>query len=101
MENRIYRVVMFLSLVPVAMAAGAVPPMNVSVSDSGGKAADEGAVDAKGAFATSTLKPGNYVVQFSSNKAPKGATYAFVVSAGKTKVTANSIAAETLAGGGG
>jgi len=100
MENRIYRVVMFLSLAAVSMAAGAVPPMNVSVSDASGKAAYKGAVDGKGAFATGALKPGNYVVQFSSNKAPKGSTYAFVVSAGKKKVTANAVAAEKLAGGG-
>lgn len=82
------------------MASAAVPSMKVTVSDGSGKSAYKGATDAKGAFATGALKPGNYVVQFSSNNAPKGAKYAFVVSAGKKKVTASAIGAERLAGGG-
>lgn len=81
-------------------AYGALPKMNVSVSDSGGKAAYKGSINAQGVFATPTLQPGSYVVQFSSKDAPKGSQYALVVSAGKKKVTANSIAGEKLAGGG-
>ena len=81
-------------------AYGALPKMNVSVSDSGGKAAYKGSINAQGVFATPTLQPGSYVVQFSSKDAPKGGQYALVVSAGKKKVTANSIAAEKLAGAG-
>ena len=82
------------------MASAAVPSMKVSVSDASGKSAYKGATDAKGAFATGALKPGNYVVQFSSSNVPKGGTYAFVVSAGKKKVVANAIGADRLAGGG-
>lgn len=82
------------------IAFGAVPSMNVTVSDSGGKAAYKGATDTKGNFATGTLKPGGYVVQLNSKSAPKGAKYAVVVSAGKKKVTANAVDAEKLAAGG-
>jgi hypothetical protein len=84
----------------VSMSYGAVPSMNVTVSDSSGKAAYKGATDTKGSFATATLKPGGYVVQLSSKSAPKGTKYAVVVSSGKKKVTANAIEAEKLAAGG-
>jgi hypothetical protein len=92
----------FIALVVAAASAGygAVPQIKVTVADSSGKAAYKGATNAQGVFATGTLKAGSYVVQFSSNNAPKGSQYAFVVSAGKKKVTANAIAAEKLAGGG-
>lgn len=83
----------------VSLASGAVPPMNVTVSDGGGKAAFKGATDAKGTFATGALKPGGYTVQFTSAKAPSG-TYALVVSAGKKKVTASAVAGEKFAKGG-
>jgi hypothetical protein len=84
----------------VSMSYGAVPSMNVTVSDSSGKAAYKGATDAKGTFATGKLQPGGYVVQFNSKSAPKGTTYAMVVSAGKKKVTASAVQAEKLAAGG-
>lgn len=83
-----------------SFAYGSVPAIKIAVSDSSGKSAYKGTTSASGAFATGTLKPGNYVVQFSSTSAPKGAHYALVVSAGKKKVAANSIAAEKLAAGG-
>ena len=83
-----------------SVAFGAVPSMNVTVSDSSGKAAYKGATDTKGSFATGTLKPGGYVVQLTSKNAPKGTKYAVVVSAGKKKVTANAVEAEKLAAGG-
>src|ERR1043166_2033580 len=79
---------------------GAIPPMTVTVSDSSGKAAYKGATNASGVFATGKLQAGNYVVQFNSKSAPKGAQYAMVVSAGKKKVTANAVQAEKLAAGG-
>lgn len=83
-----------------SIAFGAVPSMNVTVSDSSGKAAYKGATDPKGSFATGKLQAGGYVVQFNSKSAPKGATYAMVVSAGKKKVTASAVQAEKLAAGG-
>jgi hypothetical protein len=83
-----------------SIAYGAIPVMNVTVADSGGKAAYKGATNSSGSFATGTLKPGGYVVQFNSKSAPKGSHYALVVSAGKKKVAANAVAAEKLAAGG-
>ena len=82
------------------MAHGSVPPLTVTVSDAGGKATYKGATDANGTFATGKLKAGNYVVQFNSKGALKGRNYALVVSAGKKKVMADSVAGEKFAGGG-
>ena len=100
MKNLIQNSFVVLMLGIASVAFGAVPSMNVTVSDSSGKATYKGATDTKGSFATGTLKPGGYVVQLNSKSAPKGAKYAVVVSAGKKKVTANAIDAEKLAGGG-
>ncbi len=82
------------------VAYGAVPAVDVTVSDVAGKAAFKGTTNASGAFATANLKPGNYVVQFNSKAAPKGSNYALVIAAGKKKVTATAITAEKLAAGG-
>jgi hypothetical protein len=100
MKNLIQNSVAVLMLGLASVAFGAVPPMNVTVSDSSGKAAYKGATDGKGAFATGKLQPGGYVVQLNSKSAPKGSKYAVVVSAGKKKVTANAVDAEKLAAGG-
>lgn len=100
MNNLIRNAVASLFLAVACLAYGAVPALNVTVSDSGGKAAFKGATNAKGSFATAKLKPGNYIVQFNSNSVAKGGLYALVVSAGTKKVVANGIAAEKLAGGG-
>ena len=84
-----------------AVAYGAVPAMNVTVSDASGKAAFKGTTNANGTFATANLKPGNYVVQFNSKSAAaKGSQYALVVSAGKKKVSANAVPGEKFTGGG-
>ena len=91
---------MFFLLVGAAIAWGGIPPVNVLVSDKGGKAAFKGATNTSGAFATSKLQPGNYVVQFNSSSAElKGKQYAIVVSAGSKKVSAN-VAGDKFAGGG-
>jgi hypothetical protein len=83
------------------IAFGSIPPMTVTVSDAGGKASFKGMTDAKGAFATATLPPGNYVVQFNSNSGTvKGSHYSVVVSAGKKKVSANAVPGEKFTGGG-
>jgi len=100
MKNLIQNSFVVLMLGIASVAFGAVPSMNVTVSDSSGKAAYKGATDTKGSFATGTLKPGGYVVQLTSKNAPKGTKYAVVVSAGKKKVTANAVEAEKLAAGG-
>lgn len=79
---------------------GAVPPISVTVSDSG-KVAFKGTTNASGTFSTPSLKPGNYVVQFnSSNGAMKGNRYTIVVSAGAQKISADAVSAEKFAGAG-
>ena len=44
------------------MAFGAVPAMNVTVSDASGKAAFKGMTNANGVFGTAKLAPGSYTV---------------------------------------
>ena len=101
MKNMIRSAVVSLLFIATCIVQGAVPAMNVTVSDAGGKAAFKGTTDTKGTFATAKLKPGNYVVQFISNSAAvKGNQYAIVVSAGTKKVAANAVPGEKLAGGG-
>jgi hypothetical protein len=100
MKNMIRNTFLSLLLMAVSLAYGAVPAVNVIVSDAGGKAAYKGATNTTGAFATAKLEPGNYTVQFNSNNAElKGKQYALVVSAGKKKVSAN-VAGEKFARGG-
>jgi hypothetical protein len=85
----------------LSSAHGGIPGINVIVSDSSGKAAFKGVTGADSTFATSSLPPGDYVIQFrSTNAALKGNQYLLVVSAGKKKVIADAVAGEQLAGGG-
>jgi hypothetical protein len=99
MKKMMRSTLLFLVLT-AGVAYGAVPAVNVTVSDSGGKAAFKGSTNAKGTFATASLKPGNYAVQFSSASAMKGTTYTIVVSAGTKKVSAAGVAGEKFAKGG-
>jgi hypothetical protein len=99
MKKLIYSAVMLF--VGAGMASAAIPSLNVTVSDSSGKAAFKGAVNAKGSFATGALKPGEYVVQFQSRGGDtKGSHYAVVISAGTKKVTADSLDGSKFAAGG-
>jgi hypothetical protein len=101
MKNMLRITLLPFLLVAASIAYGGVPPMNVTVSDASGKAAFKGTTNGSGAFATSNLKAGNYVVQFNSKgAAAKGSHYAIVVSAGQKKVTAAAVPAEKFAGGG-
>jgi hypothetical protein len=86
-------------LIGGATAAYAAPSMSVTVSDPGGKVAYKGNTSGNGTFATGALAPGDYTVQFRGG-AKKGETYAIVVSAGKQKVTANSVDGSQLGGAG-
>ena len=100
MKNLIRNTLLSLLLMAASLAYGAVPAVNVIVSDAGGKAAYKGATNTTGAFATAKLQPGNYTVQFNSSSAElKGKQYALIVAAGKKKVSAN-VAGEKFAGGG-
>jgi hypothetical protein len=97
----IVRTFVALLFATASLAFGALPQLTVTVADSGGKPAYKGATNAQGTFATGTLKPGQYVVQFNAKSAAvKGGSYALVVSAGTKKVMADSVAGEKFAGGG-
>ena len=101
MKNLFSAIGLCLFLVVAAGANGAIPPVNVTVSDAGGKLAYKGATKNNGAFATEKLQPGKYVVQFSSkNAALKGGSYSVVVSAGTKKVVANGVAGDKFLAGG-
>ena len=101
MKNMIRSAVASFLLVAACMAFGAVPAMNVTVSDASGKAAFKGTTNANGVFATAKLTPGNYTVQLASQSAEvKGKHYAIVVAAGKKKVSAGAVPGEKFARGG-
>ena len=101
MKNLFSAVGLCLFLIVAAVANGGIPPVNVTVSDAGGKAAFKGATKSNGAFSTEKLQPGKYVVQFSSkNAALKGGSYSIVVSAGTKKVVANGVAGDKFLAGG-
>lgn len=99
--KHLLRVLPFILASLAATAAfGAVPPIGVTVLDSGGNVAFKGATSADGQFSAGKLTAGHYVVQFSSKSAPKNSQYGFVVSAGQKKVTSNAVGAEMLHGAG-
>jgi hypothetical protein len=101
MKNPLPKFGLCLLLVAASVANAGVPPMNVTVSDSTGKAAFKGVTKSEGDFATAKLQPGNYVVQFTSkNSSVKAGQYSIVVAAGKKKVVANAVAGEKFLGGG-
>ena len=82
-------------------AHGDVPAMDVTVFNSAGKVAFRAPVSAKASFATRTLAPGRYVVQFNAKSAAaKNNQYLLVVSAGEKKVIAANVPGETFLGGG-
>jgi len=99
MKNLIRNTALSLFL-SAGLAYGAVPSLNVTVSDAHGKAAFKGATNSKGTFSTSKLTPGNYVVQFQSPSGGVTGNYAIVVSAGSKKVSAAGVAGEKFAKGG-
>ena len=99
MKNLLLQLCLFLVVASVANAA--VPPLNVTVSDSAGKTAFKGTTKSEGDFATAKLQPGSYVVQFTTtNSAVKNGQYSIVVGAGTKKVVANAVAGEKFLGGG-
>jgi hypothetical protein len=100
MKNMIRSTVMSLLFVAASIVYGSVPALNVTVSDASGKGAFKGTTNAKGTFATAKLKPGNYLVQFSSPSGAMKGNYTIVVSAGMKKVSANGIAGEKFGKGG-
>ncbi len=101
MKNIIRGAVASFLFIAAGMAFGAIPAINVTVSDAGGKAAFKGTTNANGVFATAKLTPGNYTVQLASQSSGvKGKSYAIVVAAGKKKVSAGAVPGEKFARGG-
>ena len=90
-----------LVLITASMARAGDPAIGVCVSDHTGKVAFKGVTYVNAPFVTPSLAAGNYVVQFTSSSASlNGFQYLLVVSAGATKVFANSVAAEKFGHGG-
>lgn len=100
MKNLSRNLLLFVGLFAATVALGAVPPLNVTVSDAAGKAAFKGSTDKSGAFTTAKVKPGSYVVQFNSPGGALKGNYSIVVAAGVKKVSAAGITAEKFAKGG-
>src|SRR2546423_2291353 len=90
--------VLSLFLAIACMVYGAVPPLNVTVSDASGKVAFRGKTDASGTFSTEKIKPGTYDVQFTSPSAITG-NYSIKVSSGMKHVSASRIAGEKFVKG--
>jgi hypothetical protein len=85
----------------VSVANAATAPMSVTVTK-GDKVVYNGSTNASGVFSTGKLEPGNYVVQFNSKSAAavKNEQFTLVVSAGKKKVSADTVAGEKFTAGG-
>jgi hypothetical protein len=84
-----------------SLAYAGVPPLEVTVFDTSGKVGFKGAANADGTFATASLQPGHYVVQFNTKSAAaKRNQFLVVVSAGKKKVVATGVPGETFMGSG-
>ena len=99
--NKFVRSVFAVLLGITATTYGAVPAMEVTVSDPAGKVAFKGTTTAAGTFATGNLQPGSYVVQFKAkSQAAKENQYLVVVSAGKKKVVAEAVPGEKFIAGG-
>ncbi|MDQ6624199.1 MAG: T9SS type A sorting domain-containing protein [Verrucomicrobiota bacterium] len=100
MKN-LLRNALFTAVLAMASLAYGAAPINVTVSNPSGKVVARMQTDSKGAFGTGTLPAGQYIIQLNSkDSSMRGAHYTIVVSAGKKKVSAESIAGEKLAGAG-
>lgn len=85
----------------LALDAGGVPNVEVTVSDATGRLIYRGRTDSNGVFATSQAPAGNYVIQFKAkNAAITRNDYAIFAAAGHQRVVADAIAGAKFAGGG-
>lgn len=95
------RSVLCLALSLAASSAFAIPSMKVTVFDAAGKPAFQGATGREGSFSTGRLNPGRYIVQFNAQPAAvTGQNFALIISSGKKKVVAESVAGAKFTGGG-
>jgi hypothetical protein len=98
MKNLIRGAFLSLCFALAFTAYGAVPPLNVTVSDASGKLVFRGKTDTQGTFTTDKIKPGVYDVQFTSAGAITG-KYSIKVSAGVKHISAAGIAGDQFAKG--
>jgi hypothetical protein len=101
MSKIIVRSLFLLFALGAPLAYATAPAINICVSDGAGKVAFKGVASVNAPFVTNNLAAGNYVVQFNaSDSTLRGHQYLLVVSAGRTKVSASSVAAEKFGQGG-
>ena len=80
---------------------GGIPALQVTVFDADQKVAFQGPLGSDGSFATGSLSPGKYVVQFKARyTAAKNNLHLLVVSAGNKKVIAAAVPGQKFTGGG-
>ena len=91
--------ILILSLFVASAALAAPSNIAVTVSDASGKVAFKGRLKPDGTFATSKLASGNYTVQFKADSAPAG-NHALIISAGKEKVSSESVPGTKFTNGG-
>jgi len=88
-------------LLGLATAHGGVSSMNVTVFDANSKVVFRGPMSANATFATPSLQPGDYVVQFNAEKREViNNRYLLVVSASSKKVIATDVAGGKFITGG-
>jgi len=100
MKNMVRHSLILFVFFAASVALAGAPAMNVIVSDANGKGAFRGRTNAEGVFSTGKLAPGNYVVQFNSSDAARNKQYLLVLSAGRKKVAADSVAGAKFGGSG-
>ena len=76
------------------------PPIDVTITNAGGKLVMKGQTNPNGIFSVGKVAAGDYVVQFKCESGELSGQYAVVVSAGKKKVSAGAVAAEQFRKGG-
>jgi hypothetical protein len=97
----LFRAGLICLLLFVVSGAYAIPPMKVSVYQGKSRPVYQGTTNADGTFAAARLRPGHYVVQFSSkNEAFQGDQFLLILVAGKQTLISNAIPGEKFAAAG-
>lgn len=99
MKTALRSLILLCAFFTASISFGGVSPVKVTVFTSNGVVAFTGTTDSNGTFATPSLAPGRYIVQFNSKNLQDN-SYAIVISAGEKKVVANSVLGQQFAGGG-
>ena len=82
-------------------AYAGVSRFEVTVIDATGRVGFEGVTNANGTFATTDLRPGDYIVRFrAKGAAVNGGNYTLIVSAGKKPLISNAVPGEQFGASG-